>query len=260
MNRPQTAASMNQTKQASHTENRAPSITKWFCRKNKERKRKKMASDKRVGAKRHISHPTWRSLYTGEDPWTVWLEMGTEAKARKRVRFRNVILATTAKLMGMRSCARGEDARRWTSARSSGQGIRKEGQRPFSSEAGPEVLSAQEGNYLWTKEGECQNRWSTENGRGMCWTCCKALSQCIIHSTKKLRLGIGRVAVQRKERKIINGFWWMWGFQKPGRKCNKTWSGVEGKLEEELNIVNFRTERLSPHVWYTVPNEQCWEM
>lgn len=114
--------------------------------------------------------------------------------------------------------------------------------------------------YVWTKEGECQNKWSIENSRGMCWTCCKALSQCIIHSTKKLRLGIGRVAVQRKERKIINGFWWMWGFQKPGRKCNKTWSGLEGKIEEELNIVNFRTDRLSPHVWYTVLNEQCWEM
>lgn len=29
--------------------------------------------------------------------------------------------------------------------------------------------------------------------------------------------------------------------QKPGRKCNKTWSHLEEKLEEELNSVNFRT-------------------
>lgn len=56
MNRPQTAASMNQTKKESHTENRAPSITKWFCR-NKERERKG-GVDKGVRAKRHISHPT----------------------------------------------------------------------------------------------------------------------------------------------------------------------------------------------------------
>lgn len=53
-----------------------------FCRKNKERK--DMALDKGVRAKRHISRPTWRSCVSRRRPWTVWLEMETEAKARKR--------------------------------------------------------------------------------------------------------------------------------------------------------------------------------
>lgn len=110
---------------------------------------------------------------------------GDWSKSKEEVCFQSVILATTAKLMGMRSWAHGEDARRWTLARSSGQGMRKEGQRPSSNEAGLRFSLLRRGiTYVWTKEGECQNRWSTENGCGMRWLCCKAFSQCIIHPTK----------------------------------------------------------------------------
>lgn len=37
---------------------------------------------------------------------------GDWSKSKEEVRFQSVILATTAKLMGMRSWAHGEDARR----------------------------------------------------------------------------------------------------------------------------------------------------
>lgn len=55
MSRPQTVASMNQTKKVSHTENRALSITKWFCRKNKERKRKDGVRQESQSQETHFS-------------------------------------------------------------------------------------------------------------------------------------------------------------------------------------------------------------
>lgn len=72
MSRPQTVASMNQTKKESHTESRVPSITKWFCRKNKERKRKDGVRQESEPRDTFLAPPE-EVVWTGEDhEWYGW--------------------------------------------------------------------------------------------------------------------------------------------------------------------------------------------
>lgn len=73
MNGPQTAASMNQTKKESHTENRAPSITKWFYRENKERKQEGWRQTRESEPRDTFLTPPEEAVWTGEDhEWCGW--------------------------------------------------------------------------------------------------------------------------------------------------------------------------------------------